>query len=117
MDTLEQASEFFYSHAGYSYDPAKQTPEQGRIECAWHLAESEALATLIGLDISWSDDWMVDHSAEFDYSPASCENAVATLPCQCCWTPQVVASLSCIDDADDDYRRVVDAELASEALA
>ena len=34
-------AEFFFTHAGYSYDPKTETPEQGRAKCAQRLAEAE----------------------------------------------------------------------------
>jgi hypothetical protein len=71
------AKAFFYKHAGYGYNPATETPEEGRLRCATELAEAESVAKARGWQVVWSDDF---------------------------------------SDADDDYRRVISAELASEAL-
>ena len=62
--------------------------------------------------ISIKPDWVTDHEREFDCyvdgGPETCE-----------WVGlyvdgELVASLGCVDDADDDCRRVVEGELALE---
>jgi hypothetical protein len=67
----------------------------------------------------WADDWD-DHTHcgkgyddGTEYRPETCEY------CQLMTHDgtTVLASLSCIDDADDNYRRVIEAELAIEAMA
>ena len=105
----QSAIDFFYEHAGYSHDPAIETPEEGRLRCAEALAEAEAFAETNGIVVSWSADWDVNHTAEFDYEPETCEHAAALMH------GEVVASLGCIDDATPEYRRVVEAQLADEA--
>ena len=111
----ETAVSFFFEHAGWSYDPATETPEQGRRRCAERLADSEAWASAMGVRFNWHEDFQIDHAAEFDCyadgGPETCECVLATLDGEC------VGSLSCIDDATDEYRRVVEAEVASEARA
>jgi hypothetical protein len=108
---LADAERFFHEHAGYSYDPTTETPEQGRRRCAAALAEAEAWGKDVGVVFSWEDDWNVgSHVDEFDAydaEPETCETALAR------WGA-LLASLGCVDDADDDYRRVVQAELADE---
>lgn len=75
--------------------------------------------------VEWADDWEIGsdfaHFAEFGEAytdsnglprePDSCEQATV-------WGPQgeCLASLGCVDDADDAYRREVEADLLSEAL-
>lgn len=49
---------------------------------------------------------------EFDYQPTTCEAAIALDR-----EGDVLASLGCIDDAEENYRRVVAAGLYWEALA
>lgn len=109
----ESAVEFFHENAGWGYNPATETPEEGRMRGARLLAEAEAWAREVGLRFDWRDDWDVDHVAEFDCyedeGPTTCESAAAWLG------RTVVAALGCIDDATDEYRRVIEAELALEA--
>lgn len=102
--------QFFYNNAGYSYDPATETPEQGRQRCAQALAAAEAWAQAEGMTVQWADDWADPHGHE--ETPESCEQATLYDA-----DGFVVASLGCIDDVDPDYRRVVEAELAAEAKA
>ena len=111
---LTDAEQFFYDNAGYSYGP-DETPEQGRKRCARELADAEQWAQLVGAEFRWSDDWEItSHVGEFpdayDHEPDTCE--VCDLHVNGQWRQ----SLGCIDDATDDYRRVIEAELASEAM-
>ena len=73
-------------------------------------------ATSEGFTITWEDDWSVDHVAEYDCytdgGPSTCEGCIVRSA-----NGDVLASLWCIDDADDDYRRQVEAELVDEARA
>lgn len=102
---------FFLKHAGYSYDPKTETPAQGRINTAKRLAMAERYAQ----DHDWSYTWEPDNDGYHSYLEAgqtveTCEFCVLTDD-----SGDVLASLGCIDDADDNYRRVVEAELALEA--
>jgi len=110
---LTDAEQFFYDHAGYSHGP-DETPGQGRERCARELAQAEQWAQLVGAEFQWEDDWsIISHVAEFDaddHEPDTCES------CSLVVTGVWRASLGCIDDATDDYRRVIEAELASEAM-
>jgi len=116
------AVEFFYDNAGYSYDPATETVEDGRLRGARQLAMAERFAQVMGAEYVWEDDWSLGHShAEefpdaYDNEPDTCEwvQLRVTLPCG---HSDIVASLSCIDDATPEYRRVIEAELALEWLA
>jgi len=109
---------FFYDHAGYSYDHKKESPEQGHIRCALALAKAEQIARQLGWSVGWSDDWACgSHTKEFGEDayptePTTCEAAILVDR-----NDEVLASLGCIDDASAEYRRVVEAELADEALA
>jgi hypothetical protein len=114
MKALEDNVKFFFDHAGWNYNPKTETKKEGRIRCARSLADAEQLAQSYGLQFRWQDDWAVgDHTREFDYksNPSTCESCVCEDG-----EDNVLASLSCIDDADDNYRRVVEAELALEAI-
>jgi hypothetical protein len=107
-----EAALFFYDHAAYSTPP-------GREQCARDLAEAEDWARRAGVKFRWEDDWEIGSHRDYfgpdsvyeNYEPSSCESCTATLG------RDVVASLGCIDDADNDYRRVIEAELAEEARA
>jgi hypothetical protein len=110
---------FFYDHAGYSYGP-NEKPEDGRIRCAKELSEAESIAARK----QWSYAWEWDDSG--------CSGCDCKSPECKCSTGEEHETLGCIllDEhgkhmpfslwgicgATNDYRRVVEAELASEAL-
>jgi hypothetical protein len=109
---------FFLANAGFSYDPKTEARSRGRARCARQLAKAERDAAALGYTFEWTDDWAVgSHVQEYGEEsyptePSTCES------CVCRDTEgKVVASLGCIDDADRNYRRVIEAELAAEALA
>jgi len=108
MTKIEQ---FFYDHAGFSWNPATETQEQGRERYAKALAAAEHLA----LEENWHYDWDWDN---YDCGHAKGECSGRPEYCQL-WDAErasLLASLSGICDADDNYRRVVQAELAVEAM-
>lgn len=111
---MSTAAEFFYVHGGYSYDPEVETPDEGHRRTAAVLADAEAWARETGLTFQWEPDPSgTVHVREFDCYEAEPET------CEVCTAydadGEPVASLGCIDDATDAYRRVVEAELAHEA--
>ena len=114
MDTrneLIRAAAFFYEHAGWSYDPATESPEDGRARCALALAEAEAWAAAADVEFVWDaddDSWWLHPAEDATDGPQTCEICAAYMG------REMVASLGCIDDADDNYRRVIEAELAAE---
>jgi hypothetical protein len=109
---------FFSAHAGYSYDPAKETKTQGRWRCARRLALAERHAQNVGLSFHWFIDPDSTSAEWSDERPAWRQ--------WCCQATDqkdnVVASLSAIDFGrkgtpyGDPYKRVVEAELALEVL-
>jgi hypothetical protein len=114
---LTPAQLFFYEHAGYSYDPKTETAEQGRIRCAVELADAEATGQRLGYTFEWDWDecpdlsWMSDEERKEEHEVLCCripdpEN-----------TRYSLASLCGITDPDSNYRRVIEAELAQEAIA
>jgi hypothetical protein len=109
-DTLTADEQFFYDNAGWSYGP-DETPEEGRERNARELALAEAWAKAEGVEFIWEDDAWVDHQSDARHLdeavPETCEVCTARLG-------EHVESLGCIDDATDDYRRVVEADLAAE---
>jgi len=99
---------FFHTHAGWSYDPAKETSDQGRIRCAQQLAfaESRLLEAMRVADVgvTWDEDQM--EGAEQAAIWHRDENGKCTH----------LAALGGIIDATKAYRRVVRAELALECV-
>jgi hypothetical protein len=116
--TAKQAAYYFFlRNAGFGYDPKTETKQQGRSKNARNLATAERDARAYGFTFVWDSDWHVgSHKQEYGYGydrePSSCESCV-------CYAPNGdnLGSLGCIDDATDSYRRVIEAELAMEALA
>lgn len=107
------AEDFFYEYAGWGYDPRTETPEEGRRRSAAELARAERWAREYGVTFVWSDDWDGDHSyLEYGQSVETCEFVLALD-----LDNEVLTSLGCVDDATDDYRRVVQAELAQEIMS
>ncbi len=105
----QQAYLFFLRNAGYSYDPKTETKQAGRSRCARQLAKAERDAAALGFTFEWQeDDIFASHG--HDEHPNTCE------VCFCLDGDKVLASLGCIDDATREYRRVIEAELALEAL-
>jgi hypothetical protein len=103
-DLLSRAL-FFLKHAGYATPP-------GRVACALSLARAEARAEAEGIHVQWEDDdfpWDADEPRPRYVLAAYVRDAL---------TGRVIASLAGIglNSLDDTYRRVVEAELASEAL-
>lgn len=101
---IREAWKFFHEHAGHADPP-------GRAACALELAKAEKLAKARGYEIRWQDDpepW--DGDADMPV-PEKVETAFLVND-----EGEVLESLSSIGDADDNYRRVVGAELALQAL-
>lgn len=116
MTRKQEQFAFFFKNAGYSYDPKSQTPKQGRAARARKLAEAERYFDAHDWRIEWWEDWTVECHVDafdgYDVEPETCEQAILYDA-----AGNVLASLGCIDDADDNYRRVIRAELALEAMA
>ena len=113
------AVDFFYEHAGFSYDPARETLEEGRRRTAQALAEAEFwYLTTPNVEFRWRDDFEVGNHRDYfgedsvyaDHEPATCEVV------ELCFDGEFVDGQGCIDDADDDYRRVVEAEMVLEHM-
>ncbi|MCR4302123.1 MAG: hypothetical protein NUV51_10970 [Sulfuricaulis sp.] len=124
--------QFFLKHAGYSYSPETESPMQGRIRVARALAKAERKARDMGISFQWEmDDYL--SSEWIDANKDGGRNCDPWHTWYCCARPpiedadtygagEVLASLGGIDfgrDGEpwgDPYRRVVEAELAIEAL-
>lgn len=123
--TPEEA--FFFTWAGYSYNPITQTPAAGRTEGATRLADAEALflqaVKVADVGCEWEEDPDGFHHYRADKKAGILADGIkkperieqATI-----WhrdesgTIDYLASLGGIWDADANYRRVVRAELALE---
>jgi hypothetical protein len=101
---------FFYDNAGYSYSQ-DEAPEAGRIRCAKSLAKAEQYAQNLG----WEYEWQNDNDADLSWL-AEGETVETCEGCILRGEADVLESLWGITDASDNYRRVVEAELALEAL-
>lgn len=135
---MNSAQQFFFDYAGYSYNPETQSEFVGRVCCAIALADAEAWAVENGAICEWYDD---DEPADCQREDGSWEQLPAMYCCllmRCddcsldfdtatcverCTRKRgyhVQACLGGIVESDDyrerrAYRRVVEAELASEA--
>jgi len=107
-------SQFFYAEAGLSYDPKKETKEQGRKRGARELAKAEAwLAAQPGHQILWEEDDYPDRSG-VDHD-GMLYGVVVTLSDGRCASLYGV-DLGAAEDISDPYTRVVVAELALELM-
>lgn len=108
---LGVAEQFFFVNAGYSYDPKKETPTRGKMRGAKAMAKAEARAKRDGYYFTWDDDpggW--DSIGDVDPDSMSrVESCRMISP-----DGETVQSLGSIIDADQKYRRVIEAELALE---
>lgn len=107
----ERAVAFFAANAAYSFDPKTETRRQGQMRTARLLAAAEANAANEG----WYYDWCRDvdgcqcEPPATDHRVMYCElwSQADTLP---------LASLSGICTPSQDYMRVIEAELALQAI-
>jgi hypothetical protein len=108
---------FFHQNARYSYDSMTDTPEQGRLRCSKELADAETIGQRLGYVFEWEFDegpdssWMSDEEREHDHEGLCCRIPAPET------TRHSLASLWGITDPDSRYRRVIEAELAAEAIA
>lgn len=104
---------FMWEHAGWSYMPGHETPEQGRLDGAKRLAAAEEWLKEEGGNATWEVDEVHDRE-ECTYV---CCVAVG---CECgrkCCCGERSAFLGGIDAAErDTYRRIVEAVLALELM-
>lgn len=111
---MQTPRQFFKQYAGWSYDPKKETPAQGKDRGARRLAAAERKASLAGFAFQWQLDPCTDSSDFSNERPPwklwQCLMLDAEGECR--------QSLHAIDfgrDKEpwgDPYRRVVEAELA-----
>lgn len=115
---MSTAYAFFLRHADYSYRPG-ETSIQGRRRCAKELARSEAHARKAGYAFHWEIDAdAVGHELRSSAEPYALWGCTLTLP-----NGEVGPSLWAIDFGPggepwgEPYRRVVEAQLALEAMS
>ncbi len=104
---FESAVKFFHENAGYCYNPATETQEEGKRRCALSLAVAEQWAQDNDIEAEWQWDdapWDGDCPAPDELWGCILKHGDS------------VASLWSIADPDANYRRVIEAELASELL-
>jgi len=123
--SIEGARDFFYTNAGYSYDPKTETAEQGRMHGAMELAKAERWARENGYTYVWEDDGCTEVQRDdgtWEQLPAvGCAMHAPLDDSQWRNNPIPCQSLGGITESDDAserraYRRVVEAELALEEL-
>jgi len=129
--TKQSAYHFFLSQAGYSHNPATETAIEGRRRCARALADAERWAASKDLEFEWRDDPdTTEDDFEFpeDKEHVQEHGAVGCIlwdPCpehgSDCKHAKHLGSLWGITESlnnreRDNYRRVVQAELALEAM-
>jgi hypothetical protein len=108
----QRAVDFFFKNAGYSYGPG-ETPEQGRRRGAIALAKAEQEATARGWHVKWEEDpegW--DSLGDID--PDDVRELLSAVLYDS--EGNVLGSLGSIVNPDRNYGRVIEAELALEAL-
>ena len=109
--TLAKAKAFFYKHGGYSYDPKKESQAQGRKRVALEMARAEAEASSRGWRVVWEGDPEPYETDLEGDEPNEVLGAILRDE-----HGNVLASLWGIGDPSRSYGRVVEAELALEAL-
>lgn len=116
---MTKQEKFFYDHAGYSYDTKTETPEQGKRRCARAMAKAEDYAAAQDWGYSWEPDQDGCIGCECQSPECDCFTGASheTLVCLLRTVDgEVLASLGGICGATPSYSRVVEAELALEAM-
>lgn len=115
---------FFFENAGWSYEPKKESAQAGRIRCAKDLAHAEQVAEQLNWSYLWdwdNDDYqgsLGDHEYWCNLEARGVSHEHEILWCQLRDAEDnVLESLGGIIDPDTQYRRVIEAELADEALS
>lgn len=117
---LREATAFFHANAGYGYDPKTETAEQGRKRCAVSLARAERDARSAGITFEWGYDPDGCIGCDCGQSDCKCSTGEDHEVLDCVARDRdgvIVASLGAICEPSREYRRVVEAELAQEALS
>jgi hypothetical protein len=115
---LRKSWQFFLEHAGYATPPGRAACalELARAELAFLDAESDNRARIVWEHDSDADTSWMDEDVARDCQDMTCEYVVLQVWQDDAREWDTVASLGGIFGADDTYRRVVRAELASEVF-
>jgi len=105
---MTKDQQFFYDHAGYHRYSTSETNEQAHIRCAVTLAEAEKRLRIEGWHFEWSVSDENDKLYRWEAKLLDRNGHVLTSASHCG---------PCVSLADSTYRRVVEAELAVDALA
>src|ERR1039457_4829549 len=99
--------DFFYNHGGWSYDPSKESSEEGHYKSAESLAQAFKEVMEADAYVGWEVDDI--DSTEFDSASPPRQLLGSTLFIN----GKSVASLSGIDisNTGDPYAKVIEAEL------
>lgn len=103
---LREQFRFFHDNAGWSTPP-------GKAACALSLARAETAAEELGIEFTWETDDDIDDSWMDERERAKPHE---WLICRAVLGDRVLAALCGIVDPDRTYGRVVEAELAQEAI-
>ncbi len=123
-------TQFFYRNAGFSYNPKMQTKQQGHWASARSLAQAEAWAQSQGLiavwqfdviaDASFVEDWTEEEQTEWNAKDHEALGCILYRPCPDhgtdCKHAEHLQSLWGIFDPTEEYKRVIEAELALETM-
>lgn len=108
--TMTKDERFFWNNAGWSYVPAIETEEQGRLRGAQELAMAERWGEDAGIEVVWEPD-------DYGYVSRDDDSVEEVLAAQLAYKgKRLPYSLCGIEDPDQNYRRVVGAELMLEAM-
>ena len=116
----QQAYLFFLKNGASSYNPAIETKQQGRSECARKLAKAERDARALGYTFEWEYD--SDGCIGCDCNSPDCacstgESHECLVCLMCDSNGKVVQSLGSVCEPSREYRRVIEAELALEGVS
>jgi hypothetical protein len=113
---INRSIQFFWDNAGFCYNPKTETKDEGRYRSAMQLVQAELEGTHQGFSFVWDVD-------DIDSSDFSDDTPHELFYCTCLdYRGDVLSSLGGVDFGPNtqpwshDYRRVVEAELALEAL-
>lgn len=116
----DAATQFFFEHAGYSYNPKTETAEQGRQRGAERLAAAERFAAEKSFVFEWNYDEEGCIGCDCGNPDCACSSGASHEVLYCLLREsdngEVLQSLSGICEPSREYRRVVEAELALEAM-
>lgn len=120
-DDLNNDERFFYENIGGSYNPATETQEEGRVRNARSYAAAERWASENGFWFEWMPDWDGCSGCECGSDECPCHTGESHETYGCVARDEddlgCGVSLWSICNPDENYRRVVEAELAAELMA